>query len=69
MLVKKTGEFYIIEMKAENTREDATVEAKKKAVERLQKMQPVKFKYNVVYASKTLINQNKSIQLKNESRA
>ncbi len=55
VLVKKTGEFYIIEVKAENERGDKTVEAKKKAVERLQKMQPDKFGYNVVYTTATSI--------------
>ena len=49
VLVKKTGEFYIIEVKSESERGGRTVEAKKKAVERLQKMQPDKFKYNIVY--------------------
>ena len=36
-------------------RGDNTVEAKKKAVERLQKMQPGKFRYNVVYTTATSI--------------
>ena len=55
VLVKKTGEFYIIEVKAERERENKTVEAKKKAVERLQNMQPDKFRYQIVYtASSTL---------------
>ncbi len=49
VLVKKTGEFYIIEVKAENERTDKTVEIKRKAVEKLQKMQPDKFRYQVVY--------------------
>ncbi len=56
VIVKKTGEFYIVEVKAERDLRDKTVEAKKKAVERLQKMQPDKFKYSVVYASTTSIN-------------
>ncbi len=49
VLVKKTGEFYIIEVKAERDRGDNTVEAKKKSVERLQNIQPDKFKYQIVY--------------------
>ena len=49
VIVKKTGEFYIVEVKAESERGDRTVEAKQKAVERLQNMQPDRFKYNVVY--------------------
>lgn len=51
VIVKKTGEFYIIEIKAKNERGDATVEAKKKAVERLREIQPDKFKYSVVYTA------------------
>ena len=56
VIVKETGEFYIVEVKAENERGDKTVAAKSKAVERLQKMQPHKFKYHVVYASTAAIN-------------
>ena len=51
VLVKKSGEFYIIEVKAENERGDKTVEAKKKAVERLQKMQADKFRYHIIYSA------------------
>ena len=40
VLVKKTGEFYIIEVKAERERGDNIVEAKKKAVEKLRNIQP-----------------------------
>lgn len=49
VIVKKTGEFYIVEVKSERDRDNKTVEAKKKAVEKLQKMQPDKFKYQVIY--------------------
>ncbi len=59
VIVKKTGEFYIVEVKSESERGDKTVEAKRKAVERLQKMQPNKFRYNVVYTSTTAINAEK----------
>ena len=59
VIVKKTGEFYIVEVKAESERGDKTVETKKKAVERLQKMQPDKFKYNVVYTSTDTIEADK----------
>ena len=59
VLVKKTGEFYIVEVKAENERGDKTVEAKQKAVERLQNLQPDKFKYYVVYTSATTISAEK----------
>ena len=51
VIVKKTGEFYIVEVKAENERNDPTVEAKRKAVERLRDLQPDRFKYHTVYAS------------------
>ena len=50
VLVKKSGEFYIIEVKSERERTDPVVVAKRKAVERLQKMQPERFKYEVIYA-------------------
>ena len=59
VIVKKTGEFYIVEVKSESERGDKTVEAKRKAVERLQKMQPDKFKYNIVYTSVTAISAEK----------
>ena len=59
VLVKKTGEFYIVEVKAENERGDKTVEAKQKAVELLQNLQPDKFKYHVVYTSATTISAEK----------
>ena len=56
VIVKKTGEFYIVEVKAERERGDRVVESKKKAVERLQKMQPDRFRYNVVYTPTTTIS-------------
>lgn len=59
VIVKKTGEFYIVEVKAESERGDKTVETKKKTVERLQKLQPDKFKYNVVYTSTDTIEADK----------
>ena len=59
VIVKRTGEFYIVEVKSESERGDRTVEAKKKAVERLQKMQPDKFRYNIVYTSVTAISPEK----------
>ena len=51
VIVKKTGEFYIIEVKSERERGDTVAEAKKKAVEKLQGLQPDKFRYNIVYTS------------------
>ena len=55
VIVKKTGEFFIVEIKAENERTDETVQAKIKAVKRLEKAQPTgsittpRFKYHVIY--------------------
>ena len=44
VIVKKTGGFYITEVKAGCEHDDETVEAKKKAVEKLQKRQSDKFR-------------------------
>lgn len=55
VIVKKTGEFYIVEIKAERDKGNNIVEAKAKAVERLEKVQTHKFKYQVVYTSGTSI--------------
>ena len=51
VIVKKTGEFYIIGVKSEKEREDKTVEAKQKAVDILKNLQPDKFRYNIIYIS------------------
>lgn len=56
VIVKKTGEFFIVEIKAENERTDETVQAKIKAVERLEKSQSggtstPQFKYHVIYTA------------------
>lgn len=51
VIVKKTGEFYIIEVKAENMRGDASVEAKRKAVQRLGKINTNKFQYHIIYCN------------------
>ena len=40
VIVKNTGEFYIVEIKSESERRDPDVIAKKKAVKRLAKLQP-----------------------------
>ncbi len=61
VIVKKTGEFYIIEVKAEKEQEDKTVETKKKAVERLLNLQPDKFRYGIVYTPANTMDQ-KSIK-------
>ena len=49
VIVKKTGEFFIVEVKAENDRGNETVQAKKKAVERLAQINTNKFRYKVIY--------------------
>ena len=52
VIVKKTGEFYIVEIKSEKERKDETVAAKKKAVKRLENLQSnTRFKYHVVYTT------------------
>ncbi len=56
VIVKKTGEFYIVEVKSASERGDKTVEAKRKAVERLQKMQPDEFRYHIVYTLATTLS-------------
>ena len=64
VIVKKTGEFFIVEIKAENERTDETVQAKIKAIERLEKAQangrtassPL-FKYHVIYTATTDIRE------------
>ena len=49
MIVKKTGEFYIVEIKSEKEREDETVIAKEEAVKRLQQLQPEpRFDYEIL---------------------
>ena len=52
VIVKHTGEFYIVEIKSEKERKDPTVKAKRKAVERLERLQPdARFTYRVIYAT------------------
>ena len=56
VIVKKAGEFYIVEIKAERDKGSRIVEAKAKAVKQIQKVQAHKFKYQVVYTSVTPIS-------------
>lgn len=51
VIVKKSGDFYIVEIKAENEKGSQNVNAKAKAIERLQKMQTHDFKYQIIYTS------------------
>ena len=62
VIVKKTGEFYIVEIKSEKERQDETVKAKRKAVERLEKLQPdAHFKYRVIYTGGSLLQEDAGI--------
>lgn len=62
VIVKKTGEFYIVEIKSEKERQDETVKAKRKAVERLEKLQPdAHFKYSVIYTAESLLQEDAGI--------
>lgn len=50
VIVKNTGEFYIVEIKSADESEDPIVDAKRKAVEHLKDLQPDKhFDYNIIY--------------------
>ena len=59
MIVKKTGEFYIVEIKSERDRNNEAVKAKKKAVEHLEKMQTnIRFKYHIIYTDTNFLREN-----------
>ena len=59
VIVKKTGEFYIVEIKSVRDRNNETVKAKKKAVERLEKMQSNdRFKYHIIYTDTDFLREN-----------
>ena len=59
VIVKKTGEFYIVEIKSERDRNNESVKAKKKAVERLEKMQSNdRFKYHIIYTDTDFLREN-----------
>ncbi len=50
VIVKNTGEFYIVEIKSDDESKDPIVKAKQKAVEYLKDLQPNKhFDYNIIY--------------------
>ncbi len=49
VVLKKTGEFTIVEVKAENQRGNDEVEAKKKAVQQIENIAGNKFKYHILY--------------------
>ncbi len=59
VIVKNTGEFYIVEIKSESERGSPDVVAKKKAVERLAKLQPdTHFEYHVIYTKDAFLQEN-----------
>ena len=59
VIVKNTGEFYIVEIKSESERGAPDVVAKKKAVKRLAKLQPdAHFKYKVIYTKDAFLQEN-----------
>ncbi len=64
VIAKKTGEFYIVEVK-EDKREDKTVEAKKKAVEKLQNLPTNKFGYHIIYASTATLGVRETTPIQN----
>jgi hypothetical protein len=51
VIVKKNGEFLIVEIKAEGKETDPEVQAKAKAVEKLAKIKANKFRYHILYTS------------------
>ena len=59
VIVKNTGEFYIVEIKSESERGDPVVVAKKKAVKRLAKLRPNShFEYHVIYTRDAFLKEN-----------
>lgn len=61
VIVKNTGEFYIVEIKSERDRRNPTVEAKRKAVEHLEQLQSNdRFKYHIIYTDTEFIRENVS---------
>ena len=59
VIVKNTGEFYIVEIKSERDRMNPTVDAKRKAVERLEDLQSNdRFKYHIIYTDTEFMREN-----------
>ena len=59
VIVKNTGEFYIVEIKSERDRMNPTVEAKRKAVESLENLQSNdRFKYHIIYTDTEFMREN-----------
>ena len=59
VIVKNSGEFYIVEIKSERDRMNPTVEAKRKAVERLEELHSNdRFKYHIIYTDTEFMREN-----------
>ena len=59
VIVKNTGEFYIVEIKSASERGAPDVVAKKKAVKRLAKLRPnAHFEYHVIYTKDAFLKEN-----------
>ena len=59
VIVKNSGEFYIVEIKSERDRLNPTVEEKRKAVERLEELQSnARFKYHIIYTDTEFMREN-----------
>ncbi len=69
VIVKRTGAVFIVEIKDEREHGDDIVEAKRKAVECIQKLQAAgsrlksvpRFKYHVLYTTRTQLQENLSV--------
>lgn len=63
VIVKNTGEFYIVEIKSTRDRCNPIVEEKKKAVEYLKDLQPdAHFEYNIIYSPDRYIPENEEMR-------
>ena len=56
VIVKKSGEFLIVEIKSDKERCDETVKRKKKAVERLANVESNKFMYRIIYCATSAVS-------------
>lgn len=56
ILLKNSGEFYVVEIKAAKEKDDPTVKAKAKAVEELAGLSENSFRYAVIYADDSEIS-------------
>lgn len=56
VVVRKSGEFLVVEVKGGNGRGDEAVAAKERAVRRLENIQPRKIRYNIVYSAEAAVS-------------